>query len=76
MRTTIDIPDTLYRKTKAIAALEASSFKDLVIHALEHEIRARGFARKNGAAAKLPRIHLRGGRKLDLSNFDFDDLLG
>jgi hypothetical protein len=73
MRTTIEIPDTLFRKTKAVAALRGSTMKDLVVRALEREI-AGNCSRKNTSGVKLP-IHLKSGRKLDLSNFDFDDLL-
>jgi hypothetical protein len=40
MRTTIDIPDALFRKTKALAALQGSSMKDFIIRAVEHETEA------------------------------------
>ncbi len=38
MRTTIDMPDALFRKTKAVAALRGSSMKELIIHAVEREL--------------------------------------
>jgi hypothetical protein len=74
MRTTIEIPDTLFRKTKATAALRGSTMKELVVRALEREV---GSPSKKIATrrVKLPLIHLKSGRKLDLTNFDFDDLL-
>lgn len=76
MRTTIDLPDTLFRKTKATAALRGSTMKELIVRALEREV-ANGVKLKKAAArrVKLPLMHLKSGRKLDLSNFDFDDLL-
>ncbi len=40
MRTTIDMPDALFRKTKAVAALRGSSMKELIIHAVEREVTA------------------------------------
>lgn len=73
MRTTIDLPDTLFRKAKATAALRGSTMKELVVRAVEREIQKRGSSKKT-RPIKLP-IHLKSGRKLDLSNFDFDDLL-
>lgn len=35
MKTTLDIPDELFRRVKATAALEGRSLKDFVSHALE-----------------------------------------
>ena len=76
MRTTIEIPDTLFRKTKATAALRGSTMKELIVRALEREVADVGKHRKAAPhRVKLPLIHLKSGRKLDLSTFDFDDLL-
>lgn len=38
MRTTIDIPEPLYRKAKMRAVEKGTSFKALVLKALEHEL--------------------------------------
>lgn len=76
MRTTIDLPDVLFRRTKAAAALRGSSMKDLIVLAIEREVTQGG--RAGQAVAKpvrVPLIHLRRGRKLDLTGFDLDDLL-
>jgi hypothetical protein len=77
MRTTIDLPDALFRRTKAQAAMRGSSMKDLIVRAVEREVDApapRG-ADRSPRRMKLPLIHLHRRRKLDLSKFDFDDLL-
>jgi hypothetical protein len=74
MRTTIDLPDALFRKTKATAAMRGSSMKELIVRAVEREI-SQAPARAKPKRTKLPVIHLSSGRKLDLSGFDFDDLL-
>lgn len=89
MRTTIDLPDPLFRKAKALAALQGSSMKDLIVRAVERETesistrKTKAKESKNEpfevhevAGLKLPRIRLKDGRKLDLTGFDFDDLLG
>jgi hypothetical protein len=77
MRTTVDLPDALFRRTKALAALRGSSFKDLILRAVEREVSGQDPALAGPAArqVKLPLIRLRGRRKLDLKGFDFDDLL-
>jgi hypothetical protein len=74
MRTTIDLPDPLFRRTKIEAAMRGSSMKEVIIRALEREVGGSG-APAQRRRAELPLIHLRRGRKLDLSGFDFDDLL-
>ena len=40
MKTTIDIPDELFREAKARAALEGIKLKDLVAEALREKLRA------------------------------------
>jgi hypothetical protein len=77
MRTTVDLPDDLFRRTKALAALRGDSFKNVVVRAIETEVAGRNPAEAGQAArrTRLPLIRLRTLRKLDLSGFDFDDLL-
>jgi hypothetical protein len=74
MRTTIDLPDALFRKTKATAALRGSTMKELIVRAVKREVETP--ARKTeGRKVKLPVMIWKGKKKLDLSDFDFDDLL-
>jgi hypothetical protein len=75
MRTTIDMPDALFRKTKAVAALRGSSMKELIIHAVEREVTTVAPPGKR-KRVKLPLIRSWKGQKLDLTGFDFDELLG
>lgn len=75
MRTTVDLPDPLFRRTKAVAALRGSSMKDLIVHAVEREVAASTAASKPGRV-ELPIVKSWKGRKLDLTGFDFDELLG
>ena len=76
MRMTIDLPDALHRKAKRVAARRDSSLKDLVIHAVKCELSVGAPAKNQRKGVNLPLIRTSGGRKLDLTNFDFDDLLG
>lgn len=73
MRTTIDLPDPLFRKTKAVAALRGSSMKDLIIQAVEREVTNPTPAARR-KHVELPLIKSWKGRKLDLTGFDFDEL--
>ena len=38
MRTTIDLPDELFRRAKSVAALRGTKFKDFVAASIEREI--------------------------------------
>jgi hypothetical protein len=75
MRTSIDIPDELFRRTKVAAASRGTTLKAVVIEALERELNGSGTTSKPTHGAKPPYFHLRSRRKLDLTGFDFDDLL-
>jgi hypothetical protein len=75
MRTTVDLPDPLFRKTKAVAALRGSSMKDLIVHAVEREVAGSVTASKP-KRVELPIVKSWKGRKLDLTGLDFDELLG
>ena len=76
MRTTIELPDPLFRRAKATAALRGTSLKDLVVTAIEREVAAGGqAAARHKRRMRLPLVRLEGGRRLDSSEFNFDDLL-
>ena len=76
MRTTIDMPDPLYRRTKAVAALRGSSMKELIVHAVEREVSTLKVPAKLKAKhVRLPLMKTWKGPKLDLTGFDFDELL-
>ena len=50
--------------------------KDLIAGAIERKVNAnRAPNPASPARVELPLLHLRSRRKLDLSKFDFDDLL-
>ncbi len=75
MRTTVDLPDELFRETKAAAALRGSSLKDLIIGALRTELHRASSPKPKGKPLQLPLVRMKKGRMLDLTGFDFDDLL-
>lgn len=69
------MPDALYRRTKAVAALRGSSLKDLIVQAVEREVSGPKSSPKS-RPVKLPLIRPSHGKELNLTNFDFDELLG
>lgn len=74
MRTTIDMPDALFRRTKATAAARGITLKEMIVTAVEREVAQPARASKS-RRSPFPIIHLKHKKVLDLSNFDFDDLL-
>jgi hypothetical protein len=74
VRTTIDLPEGLFRRAKATAAMRGVSMKSLMIAALERETEPEA-PPKSSRQKPFPTIHLKHMKKLDLTGFNFDDLL-
>lgn len=62
MKTTLEIPDDLFREAKAKAALEGRTLKDLVAEGLR--LRMDHNPQAKGPRAKLPIIKSQGKRRL------------
>jgi hypothetical protein len=73
VRTTVDLPDALFRRAKATAAVRGISLKTLVISAVERETQSG--APPPAKRRAFPLVHLKHSKKLDLSGFNFDDIL-
>ena len=68
MKTTIELPEALFRRAKSVAAQEGVTLKQLLTEALESQLDARRRARNGKAAPKWMRAygalrHLRHERK-------------
>ena len=72
MRTTIDIPDALYRGLKAKAARQGLSVKEIILKGVEKEM---GDTVTKRGQVRLPLIRAKETRKLDLTNVQIDDIL-
>jgi hypothetical protein len=72
MRTTIDLPDPVFRELKAVAARRGTSLKDVVRKAVEEEIRKA--ERNAGRRVKFPLLASKEPGTLDLTNAEIDDL--
>lgn len=66
MRTTVDIPDPVYRRLKSRAASEGSSAKDLILRGVKQVLKERG--RKSRRRIKLPIIRSKHPGTLELDN--------
>jgi hypothetical protein len=72
MRTTIDLPDPLFREVKAVAARRGASLKTVIRAAVEEEVRKT--ERKAGRRVKFPLLSSRQPGRLNLTNADIEDL--
>jgi hypothetical protein len=65
MRTTVDIPDPLYRELKGKAASEGCSVKELILRGVEQELRVRSGRR---GRVRLPIVESKRPGTLKLDN--------
>jgi hypothetical protein len=72
MRTTLDIPDSIYRELKVQAAREGTTVRNLVLEGVELARRQRSTPRKPFV---LPLIPSSRPGTLDLTNEQIDDIL-
>jgi hypothetical protein len=73
MRTTIDLPDTLFRQVKSKAALRGETLKEFVQAAIEKEILIDVPA--SSFRVKLPLIKSKKPKSLSLTNAGIENLL-
>jgi len=74
MRTTVDIPDTLYRRLKTEAAQRGCSVKELVLCGVKAELEGGKPARK-AQAVSLPIIDSKRPGWLRLTNHQINEIL-
>ena len=66
MKTTLEIPDELFRQAKAKAAMEGRKLKDVVADGLRLAVKEPGKAKKHHV--KFPLIRAKGRKKLHVPN--------
>ena len=54
MRTTVDIPDELFRKVKVMAAEQGVTVRELILNGLETVMRTRQAARTGSGSPEIP----------------------
>ena len=78
MQTTVNLPDSLYQKSEALAASRGATVEQFIVEAVRKEVQGNlaGTCSSDGdREVELPVIRSRRPGTLDLSNFDSDDLL-
>jgi hypothetical protein len=71
MRTTVDLPDVVFRQLKARAVLEGCSLKDVILRLVERELSSG--TRKG--RVRLPLIKSTQPRTLSLTNQEIREIL-
>jgi len=72
MRTTIDIPDELYRDLKIMAVREGKPVRHIVLRGIEREL--KGAEQRAVQKLRLPLIHSSRPGTLELTNEEIDEL--
>lgn len=76
MRTTVELPEPVYRRTEEIAQSRGLSVDALISDVLEREFGAESsIPAQDQPRVKFPLIISNQPGTLDLKDFDFDDLL-
>lgn len=78
MRTTVDIPDALYRELKSKAAQEGRSVKELILRSVEGGLRSvpKPATSRRKKKVRLPIIPSKRPGTLELDNERIFDLIG
>jgi hypothetical protein len=76
MQTTVNLPDSLYQKSQQLAASRGATVEQFIVEAVKKEVQGDLRSGTYGdREVELPVIRSRRPGTLDLSQFDFDDLL-
>jgi hypothetical protein len=73
MRTTVDLPEPLFRQVKSVAALRGSTLKEFIQDALQQAVTSDRRVRRH--KVRLPLIRSKHPGALRLSNADIEDHL-
>jgi hypothetical protein len=75
----VNLPDSLCQKSEALAASRGATVEQFIVEAVKKEVQGNLGAAASGSfgdrEVEFPVIRSRRPGTLDLSNFDFDDLL-
>jgi hypothetical protein len=75
MRTTIELPESVYRKAQKIASTQGVTVEEFIVRAFERELEAEPNVAPHPNRVTLPLIPSQEPGALDLTAFNFDDLL-
>ena len=78
MLTTVNLPDALFLESQQLAASRGATIEQLIVESIAKYVRGVSEPPEKPSKrghTKLPVLRSRRPGTLDLSNFDFDDLL-
>lgn len=75
MRTTIELPDAVYRKAEKIARTQGVTIEEFLVRAFERELKAEPDSPSHSKRVTLPLVPSEEPGAMDLKDFNFDDLL-
>ena len=75
MRTTIELPEAVYRQAEKVARLQGVTIEEFIVRAFERELKSEPAPPSHPKRVTLPLIPSKEPGTLDLRDFNFDDLL-
>jgi hypothetical protein len=76
MQTTVNLPDSLYERSVALAAAQGATVEQVIVEALSRTLSDCEMLSQTGEdRTQLPVIRSRRPGTLDLTHFNFDELL-
>jgi len=75
MQTTVNLPDALFERSATVAASRGTTVEQLIVQAIAKEVGVGSSGFNGDGEVELPVLASKRPGTLDLSNFDFDDLL-
>ena len=75
MRTTIELPDSVYRKGEQVARAHGVTIEEFIIRTFERELKDEPDTPSHSKRVTLPLVPSNEPGTLDLKDFNFDDLL-
>jgi hypothetical protein len=75
MRTTIELPESVYRKAEKVARTRGVTLEEFIIQTFERELKGAPDVPSHSKRVTLPLVPSEEPGTLDLKDFNFDDLL-
>lgn len=75
MRTTIELPESVYRRGEQVARLQGVTIEEFIVRAFERELKSEPDTSSRSSRVTLPLVPSKEPGTLDLKDFNLDDLL-
>jgi len=75
MRTTIELPDSVYRKGEKVARTQGVTIEEFILRTFERELESEPETASQPKRVVLPLLPSKEPGTLDLKDFNFDHLL-